>query len=116
MRLPYSREPVISYLRSWSIQTYLYIEEEYAQWLSMTAADQAEERAEFWRQVNLRVMYDCHLIYTPTPYPMYFWWPWLKNYYGISHMQQNTEVGSASMYKYVWIDQDLKYEMTGSRE
>lgn len=92
------------------------LEEDYQKWLSMTRPEQAEERAAFWKEVNLRVMYDCHLIYTPTPYPMYFWWPWLKNYYGISHLQSSVEVGSSSAYKYLWIDQDLKYQMTGTSD
>ena len=44
-----------------------------------------------------------------------FWTPWLKGYSG--------EVGvgpdpgeNMGVFRYVWVDQDLKYEITGKRD
>jgi len=37
-----------------------------------------------------------------------YWWPWLKNYYG--ELSQH-DWSPASLYRYMWIDQDLKAEM-----
>jgi hypothetical protein len=82
----------------------------------MWSPDQAEERANMLKQEYLREIMLCWTIYTPTPYPLLFWWPWVKNIQGISTMGRGTEVGTLIKYKYVWVDQDLKYRMTGTRD
>ena len=53
-----------------------------------------------------------YVIPTPSPYTYLFWWPWVKNYHG-----ENTVsfTGGQSWVKYVWIDRDLKEQMTGRR-
>ena len=48
----------------------------------------------------------------PTPYSYIFWQPWVKDYSG------EISVGFYNYYNfptYLWIDQDLKEEMTGKR-
>jgi len=66
---------------------------------------------EYFREIAL-----CWDIYTPSPYPLLFWWPWLKNRHGVISLAWSLEVGSTLMYKYCWVDQDLKEQMTGSRD
>ena len=44
--------------------------------------------------------------------PTTFWWPWLKGYHG------EASPGNNNMWlwaKYVWVDQDLKFQMIGRR-
>jgi len=91
-------------------------EEVFTEYLSMWSPDDAAERAAMLKQEYLREIDLCWTLYTPTPYPMAFWWPWLKNYNGCITMGRGTEVGLTVVYKYVWIDRDLKYEMTGTRD
>ncbi|GAH45900.1 unnamed protein product, partial [marine sediment metagenome] len=38
----------------------------------------------------------------------YYWWPWLKNYYGEMTI---TDGGPGAIFPYIWIDQDLKADM-----
>ncbi|MFC2070384.1 ABC transporter substrate-binding protein [Chloroflexota bacterium] len=45
----------------------------------------------------------------PTPPAYHLWWPWLKNYHG----EYSVGVEGSYIYpRWVWIDQDLKKEMT----
>ena len=37
-----------------------------------------------------------------------YWWPWLRNYYGETNVQ---DIGLQQLMAYVWVDQDLKTEM-----
>ena len=49
-------------------------------------------------------------IYLPAQYYYFMWWPWLKGWYG------ETTIGywnSYSQMNYLWIDTDLRKEMTG---
>ncbi len=53
-----------------------------------------------------------YVITRPQPYGYIFWQPWVKNYHG------EITVGYYNFYhwaKWIWIDQDLKEEMTGKR-
>jgi len=48
----------------------------------------------------------------PGTYSYTFWWPWLKDYHGVGlvgFINVNTYLA------YIWMDQDLKEEMTGIR-
>jgi len=49
----------------------------------------------------------------PTSY--LFWVPWLKGYHGEVSMEQTIEYGAHTVYRFVWLDLDLKEEMTGRR-
>jgi len=91
-------------------------EEVLAEWNNMWSQEQAAERAAMLKQEYLREIDLCWTIYTPTPYPLLFWWPWLKNIHGISTMGRGTEVGTVIKYKYVWVDRDLKFDMVGTRD
>jgi len=91
-------------------------EEVYAEYNSMWSPDQAAERAAMLKQEYLREISLCWELYTPTPYPLLFWWPWVKNIHGISTMGRGTEVGPMIKYKYVCVDRDLKFDMTGTRD
>ncbi|UCH42703.1 MAG: hypothetical protein JSW16_07820, partial [Dehalococcoidales bacterium] len=49
-------------------------------------------------------------IYLPAGYYYFMWWPWLKGWHG------ETTIGywnNYSQINYLWIDTDLKKEMTG---
>ena len=50
----------------------------------------------------------------PTPYTYVMWWPWLVNYGGEDLISSGVSDGY-SWVKYIWLDQDLKEEMTGRR-
>jgi peptide/nickel transport system substrate-binding protein len=47
-------------------------------------------------------------IWMPRPWSWHFWWPWLKDYDGITDYGWDD---SDDVFKYVWIDQDLKKAM-----
>jgi peptide/nickel transport system substrate-binding protein len=49
-------------------------------------------------------------ILLPAPYGSTLWWPWLKNYHGEKGVNYKRSYGYA---KYIWIDQDLKKQITG---
>ncbi len=63
---------------------------------------------------RLGMMYQ---IILPTPTYYTLWWPWLKNYHGeqwlgwAAHSLSPVEYVGGEIYKYLWIDQDLKDEM-----
>jgi len=48
----------------------------------------------------------------PLPYSYVLWWPWVKNYHGELAVSW---AGGPNAAPFVWIDQDLKEEMTGKR-
>jgi hypothetical protein len=48
----------------------------------------------------------------PAPYVFRLWWPWIKNYHGEPGVGQFAQLNYT---KHIWIDQDLKEEMTGRR-
>ena len=58
-----------------------------------------------------RVLLEAWAIPFPQKPSFTFWWPWLKNFYGATNPGAFTGAG----YQYMWIDQDLKEQMTGRR-
>jgi len=52
----------------------------------------------------------CYVMQTAAHYTYVFWWPWLKNYSGEGAIGYYG--GASSWTPYVWIDQELKEEMT----
>jgi len=66
------------------------------------------------KEATLYVISQAWLIDYPTPYLFAAWWPWVKNHYGI-----NTLGFTAGDFKvtpeWIWLDQELKEKMTGSR-
>ncbi len=53
-----------------------------------------------------------NFVVLPGYYSYRFWQPWVKNYQGETYLQYTASV---TWPKYIWIDQDLKEEMTGRR-
>jgi len=83
---------------------------------TMWSPDDAAERAAMLKQEYLReigLAWDAAL---PIPYPLKFWWPWVKGFYGTFSLGYNVAVGANLHYKYCWVDRDLKYEMMGTRD
>jgi len=66
----------------------------------------AEERVELLRAENLRQMELVYEIPAPSMVNYRFWAPWIKGYVG-----ENCDFPE----RYIWVDQDLKYEYTGQR-
>jgi peptide/nickel transport system substrate-binding protein len=66
-----------------------------------------------YRQLLPYVQDQAFVIPKPTPYSYVFWWPWIKNYHGEAGV--NWYETFTSWVPYVWVDQDLKEQMTGRR-
>jgi len=67
---------------------------------------------EMHRELVPYLLEQAWVITWPNPYGYIFWQPWLKNYHG------EAQIGyyNGTLYtKYVWLDLDLKEEMTGRR-
>jgi len=67
-----------------------------------------DERNVIAKELALIALRDCFLIPTSVRAEGYFWWPWIKNYYG------ETNVGDweiDAVLAHSWIDEDLKTEM-----
>ena len=72
------------------------------------------ERARLIKELNIYVMDQAYDTSLPCADSYIMWQPWLKGYHG------EYEIGPSDDYlvglvEYFWIDQDLKYEMTGRR-
>jgi len=68
--------------------------------------------AKILKDITPYMLEQCYFIQMPSPYIYAFWWPWLKNYHGELALGQKDFF---NFPKWVWIDQDLKEEMTGRR-
>jgi len=64
------------------------------------------------RDITLAVLPQVMAVQLPVPYVYRLWQPWVKNYHGEDEMSY---VGKNEFVKHIWIDQDLKEEMTGRR-
>jgi len=73
------------------------------------------ERAELRRAENLRQMELVWEVPLPAPSGYAFWGPWLKGFHGEVGIGPTAEMGTTGIYRYMWLDQDLRYEMTGIR-
>ena len=51
-----------------------------------------------------------YVIPTPLPNVYTMWWPWVRNYHGETAIRFS---GGNSWVKYVWVDKDMKHQMTG---
>jgi len=71
-----------------------------------------EEAAAIYRDIVPYIIDQCWSVQLPCPYYYTMWWPWLKNYHGESAISFHH---AFTWVNYVWVDQDLKYEMTGRR-
>jgi peptide/nickel transport system substrate-binding protein len=64
------------------------------------------------KEISLYVLPQAIMIQLPAPYTYRLWWPWAKNYHGESSISYS---GGTEFARFVWIDQDLKKEITGRR-
>jgi ABC-type transport system substrate-binding protein len=83
--------------------------------LMSRTVDENERYNKILKEDNLRRMKLCYNIVLPTPVGTTFWWPWLKNYNGEQDLGWPDETGWGEIPKYLWIDRDLKYKITGAR-
>jgi len=63
------------------------------------------------KEENLRGMELCREIPYAYPVGALFWAPWLKGHSGEFGTGGGAERGIGTLYKYMWVDQDLKKEM-----
>ncbi len=59
------------------------------------------------KEANVYILGQAFLVPTPAPYVNRVWQPWIKDYFG--------EGPSKLWVQYIWIDQNLKEQLTGSR-
>jgi peptide/nickel transport system substrate-binding protein len=64
------------------------------------------------KDISTYVLPQAVMVQLPAPYVYRLWWPWVKNYHGEDAISY---CGSNEATKFLWIDQDLKEEMTGRR-
>ena len=65
-------------------------------------------KAEYLRQAEL-----CWEIAMPAMASTLFWAPWLGGYHGERGMGLTMETGAHEIFRYPWVDQELKSEITG---
>ena len=87
-------------------------EDAYDEWKVIEDSLEASNflKAEYIREIPL--VWEIPL---PAPSWYQFWSPWLKNYSGELGLGLTSEMGATEKYRYMWVDQDLKYEYTGQR-
>jgi len=73
--------------------------------------DQTERYRIMREEFYPAVLAECHVIQWPGSHKYHFWQPWVKGYSG------EFNLGKKNYYteKFLWIDQDVKEEMTGRR-
>jgi len=64
------------------------------------------------KEVAPHMLEQAYLFQFPAPYQYTFWQPWVKGYHGEIKSHYGHHIDWA---KYIWIDQDLKEELTGRR-
>ena len=73
------------------------------------------ERDRMVKELTVQVLAEAYEIMLPTANIFTFWAPWIKRFYGgINHGPD--ELTRAKHIRFIWIDQDLKYELTGQRD
>ncbi len=65
--------------------------------------------ASTYRSLMPYVLEQAWVIPAPIAYGYVLWWPWIKNYSG----EVSVGYGQACWPKYVWLDQDVKKQITG---
>jgi len=66
-----------------------------------------------YKEIHPYILSQAYLIVMPSPYIYNLWQPWVKNYHGERYMP--TWASTEFYLTYIWLDQDLKEEMTGKR-
>jgi len=65
-------------------------------------------KAEYLRQAEL-----CWEIPMPSWSGTLFWAPWIGGYHGERGMGLGLETGAHEIFRFPWVDQELKAEITG---
>ena len=70
------------------------------------------ERGRYMKEITPYILDQCLNVQLPSA-PLYtFWQPWVKGYYGENSVGY---INDLNWTGYIWLDQDLKEEMTGKR-
>ena len=105
--------PVVHSIYSFSKVVDPVAEEEFNKW---EATEDTAERSRILKEHGIREIELVWEVQLPTPGSHIFWTPWLKGYHGEVGMGPDPGYGNNGIYRFVWIDQDLKYEIAGIRE
>ena len=73
----------------------------------------AARKAEAYREIHPYMLEQAYYLVLPGPADYTFWQPWMKNYHGERYV--GTWAKLFNFPEWIWIDEDLKYEMTGRR-
>lgn len=84
-------------------------------WAQAQATLDPAEQAAIVKEMNLIAMDLCYYIPIPTYHSFTFWQPWVKGYNGEADGGMATITGPHETAKYWWLDQDLKFQLTGKR-
>ena len=76
----------------------------------------SDERDRMLKEHSVEQMRQVYNIIVPIPVGTTFWWPWLKNYSGQMDLGVPDETGWGELPKYIWVDQDLKYDIADKRD
>jgi len=77
---------------------------------SFESAGKEDVRQAAAKAFNDYALSQAYVIDSPCYYVYKLWWPWVKNYYGVAGVGY---FGNDDNTKFIWIDQDLKKEITG---
>ena len=100
-----------------SVYAFANVVDDYAQatYEELVETIDPAEQSEIRRLQCLYEIDQCWEIPIPTPAWFLFWTPWLKGYVG--EVSVGPDPGeNTGVLRYVWVDQDLKEEVTGTRD
>ena len=104
---------ILAYWDPTSNQNFSRVDDEYFnEKYEIIAANQLnwDKASEVVKELNLYLISQAYFINMPNDYSYFLWWPWLKGWRG------ETSIGYWSVYRqlnYLWLDTDLRKEMTG---
>jgi peptide/nickel transport system substrate-binding protein len=100
-----------------SVYAFANVVDDYAQakYEELTQTADPAEQSRIRKEENLREIDLCWEIPIPTAAVYRFWVPWMKGYAGERSVGPDP-VEDCGVLRYVWIDQDLKEEITGQRD
>ena len=87
-----------------------YVEDLYSSMWAFENVGKEDVRQAAKKAIHEYVLAQALFIETCAPYAYKLWWPWVKNYYGVAAVGY---FGTNDNVKFIWIDQDLKKEITG---
>jgi ABC-type transport system substrate-binding protein len=72
------------------------------------------KRNEILKELNLYLIEQCHAIIPPDQVNWCAWQPWVMGYQGEANIGHGG-YSQGAILAYIWLDQDLRYEMAGIR-